>query len=193
MGSRTPPTSDVVGGRDTGPGPDREDSGLLAMPAKRAHRMVDQHDAVMSAVERWCSGLGNDVFARDSHICGVMRHVDRAPLQLPCPQRRFCVCEAEMKVSVRPHGRYCKLIADELWGSTLVPKLASVRSREGGSPACGGGTLPLATRHERVDQPFPRAFFFRVVRCDLACVFHPLSKKFGRSLSRGSFQRGIAW
>ena len=51
------------------------------------------------------------------------------------------VCVREMKVTIRPHGRSGERIAAHSWVSTLVPKLAAVRSCKGGCPACGGRHL----------------------------------------------------
>ena len=56
MGSRTPPTSDIAGGRDTGPGPELEDSGLPADPTDRARLHMDRHDAARDGAMRgWIS------------------------------------------------------------------------------------------------------------------------------------------
>ena len=52
MGSRTPPTSDIAGGRDTGPGPKWEDSGLRAESPERAHLHIDRHDAARDGAAR---------------------------------------------------------------------------------------------------------------------------------------------
>ena len=59
---------------------------LLAMPVGRAHCILARHDAVTITVQLWRSGLGNGMFACDSHMCGVMRHADRALLHQSCQE-----------------------------------------------------------------------------------------------------------
>ena len=128
--------------------PSLSKSMLPTMPAGRAHRMVDRHDAVTSAVERWCSGFATDIVRRRPTIelgCGAQ---PKTCCTWNALSLDICACAPKMEEFVRPHSRFDDSRRLEIGFPALDPKLAGARSREGGCPACGGGTLtepPAAT------------------------------------------------
>ena len=139
--------------------------------------MVDRHDAVTSAVERWCSGFATDIVRRRPTIelgCGAQ---PKTCCTWNALSLDICACAPKMEEFVRRHSRFDDTRRLEIGFPALDPKLAGARSREGGCPACGGGTLTEPPAAASLRSARTNALVKHESLCPLRVPLHPLLPK----------------